>query len=198
MASVALPVLPWLWLHLLLLFSSILSASAILASLHLFNPPALALALVIFSTPHHICWRGLFFFLLQLHDWISSNQWDFPSTSRLRFCCFLPKPISGTSNSLQFCSVTQSCLTLCYPMSCSTPGHPDHHQLPEFTQTHAYWVGDAIQPSHPLSSPSSPALNLSQHQGLFKWVSSSHQVAKALEFQLQHQSYQWTPRTGLL
>ena len=73
-----------------------------------------------------------------------------------------------------------------------------HHQLPEFTQTHVHRVGDAIQPSHQLSSSSPPALNLSQHQGLFKWISSSHQVAKVLEFQLQHQSYQWTPRTDLL
>ena len=67
--------------------------------------------------------------------------------------------------------VTQSCPTLCNPMNCSTPGLPVHHQFPEFTQTHVHWVGDAIQPSHPLSSPSPPALNLSQHQGLFKWVS---------------------------
>ena len=66
-----------------------------------------------------------------------------------------------------------------------------HHQLPKSTQTHVHWVGDSIQPSHPLLSPSPPALNLSQHQGLFKWVSSSHQVAKVLEFQLQHQSFQW-------
>ena len=73
-----------------------------------------------------------------------------------------------------------------------------HHQLPESTQTHVHWVGDAIQPSYPLSSPSPPALNLSQHQGLFQWVSSSYQVAKVLEFQLQHQSFQWTPRTDLL
>ena len=83
-------------------------------------------------------------------------------------------------------------------MNRSTPGLPVHHQLPEFTQTHVHRVGDAIQPSHPLSSPSPPALNLSQHQGLFKWVSSSHQVAKVLEFQLQHQSFQWTPRTDIL
>ena len=83
-----------------------------------------------------------------------------------------------------FSSVTQSCLTLCDPMDYSTPSFPVHHQLPEFTQTHVHWVGDAIQPSHPLSSPSPPALNLSQHQGLFKWVSSSHQVAKVLELQL--------------
>ena len=84
-------------------------------------------------------------------------------------------------------SVTQSCPTLCDPMNRSTPGLPVHHQLLESTQTHVHWVGDAIQPSHPLSSPSPPALNLSQHQDLFKWVSSLHQVAKVLELQLQHQ-----------
>ena len=98
----------------------------------------------------------------------------------------------------QFSSVTRSCPTLCDPMDCSTPGLPVHHQLPEFTQTHVHRVGDAIQPSHPLSSPSPPAPNPSQHQGLFKWISSSHQVAKVLEFQHQHQSFQWTPRTDLL
>ena len=76
-------------------------------------------------------------------------------------------------------------------MSCSMPGFPIHHQLPELAQTHAHWVSDAIQPSHPLSSPSPLAFNISQHQGLFKWVSSLHQVAKILEFQLQHQSFQW-------
>ena len=77
-------------------------------------------------------------------------------------------------------------------MDCSMPGFPVHHQWLELTQTHVHWAGDAIQPSHPLSSPSPPALNLSQHQGLFKWVSSSHQVAKVLESELQHQSFQWT------
>ena len=97
--------------------------------------------------------------------------------------------------SVQFSSVAQSCPTLCHPMNRSTPGLPVHHQLPEFTQTHAHWVSDAIQPSHPLSSPPPPALNLSQQQWL-QWVSSSHQVAKVLEF--QHQSFQWTPRTDLL
>ena len=76
----------------------------------------------------------------------------------------------------------QSCPTLCHPMNHSMPGLPVHHQLPESTQTHIHWVGDAIQPSHPLSSPSPPALNLSQHQGLFKWVSSLHQVTKVLSF----------------
>ena len=74
-------------------------------------------------------------------------------------------------------------------MDCSTPGLPVHHQLPELTQTRVHWVGDTIQPSHPLSSPSPPGFNLSQHQGLYQWVSSSHQVAKVLEFQLQHQSF---------
>ena len=86
----------------------------------------------------------------------------------------------------------------CDPMDCSIPGFPVHHQFPEFTQTHVPWVGDAIQPSQPLSSNSSPALNLSQHQGLFKWVSPSHKVTKALEFQLQHQSFQWIFRTDFL
>ena len=99
--------------------------------------------------------------------------------------------------SVQFSSVAQSCPTLCDPMNHSTPGLPVHHQLPESTQTHVHWVGDAIQPSHPLSSPYPPAFNISQHQGLFKWVSSSHQVAKVLEFQIQHHSFQWTPRTAL-
>ena len=83
-------------------------------------------------------------------------------------------------------------------MDCSTPGFPVHHQLPELAQTHVHWVGDAIQPSHSLSPPSPPALNLSQHQGLFQWVSSLHQVAKVLEFQLQHQSFQWIFRDDFL
>ena len=98
----------------------------------------------------------------------------------------------------QFGSVVQSCLTPCGPMDFSIPGLPVHHQHPKFTQTHVHRVGDAIQPSHPLLSPSPPAFILSQCQGLFKWVSSLHQVAKVLEFQLQHQSLQWTPRTDLL
>ena len=91
---------------------------------------------------------------------------------------------------VQFSSVTQSCLTLCDPMDHSMPDLPVHHQLSKFIQTHVHWVCDVFQPSHPLLSPYPPAFNLSQHQGLFKWVSSSHQVAKVLEFQLQHQSFQ--------
>ena len=101
-------------------------------------------------------------------------------------------------NLYQFSSVSQSCPILCDTMNCSTPGLPVHHQLPESTQTHVHRVGDAIQPSNPLSSPTPPALNLSQHQSLFKWVSSSHQVAKVLAFQLQHQSFQLILRTDLL
>ena len=85
-------------------------------------------------------------------------------------------------------SVIQLCLTPCNPMDCSMPRFPVHYQLPELAQTHVHWVGDVIQPSHSLLSPSPPAPNLSQYQGLFQWVSSSHQVAKVLEFQLQHQS----------
>ena len=99
---------------------------------------------------------------------------------------------------IQFSSVTQSCPTLCNPLDYSTPGLPIHHQLLEPTQTHVHCVRDAIQPPHHLSSPSPPTFNLSQHQGLFQWVSSSHQVAKVLEFQLQHQSFQWIFRTDLL
>ena len=92
----------------------------------------------------------------------------------------------------------QLCPTLWDPMDCSTPVFPVHHQLPELAQTHVHWVGDAIQPSHPLLPPSPPALNLSQHQGLFQWVGSSHQVAKVLELQLQRQSFQWIFRTDFL
>ena len=101
---------------------------------------------------------------------------------------------AGFLPTVQFSSVAQSCPTLCYPVNHSMPGLPVHHQLPGFTQTHVHWVGDAIQPPHPLSSPSPPAFSLSQHQGLFQWVSSSHQV----EFQLQYQSFQWTLRTDPL
>ena len=100
--------------------------------------------------------------------------------------------------SVQFTSVTPSCLTLCDPMNCSTPGLPVHHQLPEFTQTHMHRVGDAIQPSYPLLSPSLPVPNLSQHQGLFQWVNSLHEVAKVLEFQLWHHSLQRNHGADLL
>ena len=98
-------------------------------------------------------------------------------------------------NQSQFSSVAQSCLTLWNPMDCSMPDFPVHHQLPELIQTHVHWVSGAIQPSYPLSPPSPPAFNLSQHQGLFQWVNSSHQVAKILKLQLQHQSFKWVVRT---
>ena len=101
-------------------------------------------------------------------------------------------PISSLS------SVAQSCPTLCKPMNHSTPVLPVHLQLPEFTQTHVHRVSDAIQPSHPLSFPSPPAPNPSQHHSLFQWVNSSHDMAKVLEFQLQHHSFQRIPRADLL
>ena len=104
----------------------------------------------------------------------------------LKYVSFLISPFATHC----CCSVAQSCSIVFDPMDCSTPGLPVHHQLPEFTQTQVYWVGDAIQPSHPLSSPSPPTFNLLQHQGLFQQVSSLHLVAEVLEFQLQHQSFQ--------
>ena len=126
----------------------------------------------------------LFFLMeLSLRDWYSSLL-------SLSFSCSLSRFL------FQFSSVAQSCLTLCDPMDCSTPGLPVHHQLPEFT--HVHWVNDSIQSSQPLSSPSSPTISLSQHQGLLEWVSSSHQMAKVLEFQPQHQSFQWIFRTDFL
>ena len=102
------------------------------------------------------------------------------STERLLTTVMLKKAFS----SVQFSSVAQLCPTLCDPMNCSTPGLPVHHHLPEFTQIHVHQVCDAIQPSHLQSSPSPPAPNPSQHQGLFQWVNSLHEVAKVLELQL--------------
>ena len=123
------------------------------------------------------------------------------SNSLLDLPCFSPTCVFPLGYCLYLlCSVqfTHSCPTLCHPMDCSMPGLPVHDQLPEFIQTHVHWLGDAIQPSHPLLSPSSSTFSLSQHQGLFSWLNSLHQVAKILEFQIQHQSFQWTPRTDLL
>ena len=110
--------------------------------------------------------------------------------------CFTPKIFICVT--IQFSSVAQSCLILCDPMDCSTTGLPVHHQLLEPTQTHVHQVSDAIQPSYPLSSPFPPAFNLSQHQGLFQGVSSLHQVATVLEFQLQPQSFQWIFKVDFL
>ena len=114
------------------------------------------------------------------------------------FSVFSQSPSVALILIVQFSLVSQSCPTLCNTMNCSMPGLPVHQQLPEFTQTHVHRVSDAIRPSNPLSSPSPPAPNPSQHQGLLQWVNSLHEVAKVLEFQLQHQSFQWTPRTNLL
>ena len=98
--------------------------------------------------------------------------------------------LQQTKDSEQFSSVAQLCPILCDPMDCSMTGFPFHHQLPELAQTHVHQVGDAIQPSHPLSSPSPPAFSISQLQGFFQYVSSLNHVAKVLKFQLQHQSFQ--------
>ena len=115
--------------------------------------------------PCHKSWHSFHLILLGC---------SFLDLSHLLYCC---------------CSVAQLCPTLCDPMDCSTPGFPVLHYLPRFAHTHVHWVGGTIQPSHPLSLPSRLALNLSQHQGLFHWVGSSHQEAKLLE--LQHQPFQW-------
>ena len=125
---------------------------------------------------------------------VKKTVWRSWTSIRTRVRCVKNAGLS----TVQFSSVTQSCPTLHDPKNRSMPVLPDHHQLPEFTQTHVYWVSDVIQPSHPLLYPSPPAFNLSKHQGLFKWVSSSREVAKVLEFQLQHQSFQWTLKTDLL
>ena len=116
------------------------------------------------------------------------------------FLCLLPHYFFFWSVlSVQFSPVQSLCrVWLCNPMDCSSPGLPVHHQLPELTQTHVHRVGDAIQPYDPLLSPSPPTFSLSQHQGLFQWVSSSHLVAKVLKFRLQHQSFQWIFRTDFL
>ena len=152
-----------------------------------------------------LCWVQ-HFHSISFRIW--NNSAGIPSPPLALFLLIFPKaPLTLHSRkpgyrwvitSLWFRSVTQSCPTLCDPMNCITSGLPVHHQLPESTQTQVHWVSDAIQPSHPLLCPYPPALNLYQHQGLFKWVSSSHQVAKISEFQLQHQSFQGTPRTDLL
>ena len=115
-------------------------------------------------------------------------------------CVFFPYLLGSQAHfegSCCYCLVTKLCLTLCNPLDCSMPGFPVLHHLPELAQTHVHWVGDAIQPSCPRSSLSSPAFYLSQHQGLLQWVGSSHHVARVLEFQLQHQSLNFEPVTTI-
>ena len=159
------------------------------------------------------------------HVWLFVTQWTvarqaslFMGFSRQEYWSGLPCPPPGDlldpGRSLLYCHAGSlppapprkpllssvqllSRVRLCDPMDCSISGLPVHNQLPQFTQTHVHWVGDAIQPSHPLSSPSPPALKLSQHQGILKWVSPLHQVTKVLELQLQYQSFQWTLRNDL-
>ena len=144
--------------------------------------PHTARKAIIKKPTNNKCWRGC------AQEGTLSNCW---------WKCKLIQPLWRTL-SVQFSSVDQSCLTLCDSIDCSIPGFSVYHQLLELTQTHVHQVGDAIHSSHPLSYPSPPAFNLSQHQGLFKWVGFSHQVAKVLEFQLQHQSFQWIFRTDFL
>ena len=129
----------------------------------------------IFHTSEMILYRKILYICQQSRKYIWFH---------VLFYCHLAMCFS----SVQFSSVAQSCQTFCDPMNRSMSGLPVHPQLPEFTQIHVHWVGDAIQSSHPLSSLSPSSLNLSQHEGLFKWVNSLHQVVKVLEFQLQHSS----------
>ena len=128
-------------------------------------------------------------------DWKSSAFIPIPKKDNAKECS---NYYTIALISVWFNLVTHSCPNLCYLMDCSMPDLPVHHQLLEFTQTHVHWVGDAIQPSHPLSSSSPPTFNLSQHQSLFEWVSCSHQVAKILEFLRQHQSSECIFRTDFL
>ena len=120
--------------------------------------------------------------MVRIQTWVELSKWRIGWKDKQMADCY--------------CSIAKSCLTLSNPMDCSTSGIPVY--LPEFAQTHVHWVGDPIQPSHPLSFPSPPALNLSQHQGLFQWVGTSHQVPKLLELQLQHQYFQWMFKADFL
>ena len=139
--------------------------------MHGFHLPALE---------HGACLSSWFVMIIWLITWLESRQTGNSVRARAgSVSLFVSRARTG------FSLVAQSCPTLCNPMNCSTPGLPVPHQLLEFTQTHVHRVGDAIQPSHPLSPPSPPAPNPSQHQGLFQWVNSLHEVAKVLEFQLQ-------------
>ena len=134
------------------------------------------------------CLWSSVFSLEHSSGYLTSRTWAVLKTTGLVLCRMF----------IYCCLVTKPCLTLCDPMDCSMQGFPVLCNLLEFAQTHVLWVSDAIQPSHPLSPTSAPALNLSQHQSLFQWVGSSHQVANVLELQLQHQSFQWIFRVDFL
>ena len=195
----------WIWIP--QVFCNIFSNPEILTVIHLleskFCPGMSVSSAYLSSSSSSLLW------FFSIWEFISSSpHWyfrelacstNFPEANSFwRFWAFSVRSARSTLPSVQFSSVAQSCPALRDPMNRSTPGLPVHHQFLESTQTHVHWIDDAIQPSHPLLSPSPPVRNISQHQGLFQWVSSSHQVAKVLEFQLQHQSFQWTPRTDLL
>ena len=156
----------------------------------------------------NLCWRWHFQFMqhhpLEDSNWNKSHLEAFmpyflPFLTRVEFLPILIWWVfSGVHILSCCCPVTKLCPALCDPMDCSMPGLPVLHCLLEFAQIHVCWVGDAIQPSHTLSPPCPPALNLSQHQGPFQWVESLLQVAKVLEPQIQHQSLQWLLRVDFL
>ena len=129
---------------------------------------------------------------------VGYSVWGQKESDMTKYICTYLYVVSFLSK-VNLSQVVQSLshVWLCHPMSCSIPGFPVH-QLPELAQTYVYWVSDAIQPSHPLLYPSPPAFSLSHYQDLSWWVSSSHLVAKVLEFQLQHQFFQWIFRTDFL
>ena len=141
------------------------------------------------------CIVWLFLIYPKLITCMTFNPFTYLPTSSFSFHSTSVNENLWMGRSVQFgCSVVSDCS----PMDYSMPDLPVHRQLSDLTQTHVHWVSDAIQPSHPLSFPSPPTFNLSQHQGLFQWVGSSHQVAKVLEFQLLRQSFQWIFRTDFL
>ena len=171
----------------LMSIESVMPSSHLILCHSLLLPPSILLSIRVFSNESVLIrWPKYWSFSFNVSP---SNEYSGLISFRIDWLDLL---------AVQFSSVAQSCPTLYDPMDSSMPGFPIHHQLLELAQTHVLWVGDAIQPSHPWLSPSPPAFNLSQHQGLFQWVSSSHQVVKALEFQLQHQSFQWIFRTDFL
>ena len=128
--------------------------------------------------------KCLFYKDFKTSAFITNSRPSFPFSLQSHLKRFIISRVFRLLRMCQFSSVTQSCTTLCDPMDCSMPGFPVHHQLLELAQTPVHRVGDAIQTSHPLSSPFPPAPNPSQHQSLFQRVNSSHEVAKVLEFQL--------------
>ena len=153
--------------------------------------------LLILNQAYLEAWSSLIKCHFQFPPWIHNFK-EVPIPLKAALSIFKILLNCSRETPIQFSSVTQSCLTLCNPVDSSTPGFPVHYQLPELSQTQVHQVSDAIQPSHPLISPSPSAFNLSQHQGLFQGVSSLYQVARVLEFQLQYQSFKWTLRTDLL